>query len=113
MRIQPSLLAGLAAGLLFALTSTQAADAPALWKQHCAKCHGETGKAEGKMGQKLKLKDYSDAAVQAAMTDEEVFKATKDGVVVDGKEKMKGYADKLSDEEIHALVAHIRSFKAN
>ncbi|MEL0642594.1 hypothetical protein V6260_18615, partial [Pseudoalteromonas aliena] len=49
-----------------------------------------------KVGKKLKLKDYTDAAVQAAMTDEEIIKVTTEGVVVDGKEKMMGFKDELS-----------------
>lgn len=60
----------------------------------------------------MKLKDYSDAKVQAALTDKVLLKATLKGVTVDGKEKMKGYADKLSEADGKALVALIRSFKA-
>ena len=73
--------------------------------------HGAAGQAETKMGKKLKLKDYSDAKAQASFTDEEALKATLDGVKVDGKEKMKPYADKLSAADAKALVALIRTFK--
>jgi mono/diheme cytochrome c family protein len=97
----------LAAGLPLAA----AADAKANWEEHCASCHGATGKADTKMGQKLKLKDYSDAKVQAAMSDQLILDATLKGVTVDGKQKMKGYADKLSEADAKALVALIRSFK--
>jgi mono/diheme cytochrome c family protein len=98
----------LAAGV----SAASAADAKANWEEHCAKCHGAAGKADTKMGQRLKLKDYSDAKVQAALTDEALFNATMKGVTVDGKEKMKGYADKLSEQEGKDLVALIRSFKS-
>lgn len=87
------------------------AEAAANWEEHCASCHGTTGRADTKMGQKLKLKDYSDAKVQAALTDEVLLKATLDGVTIDGKQKMKPYADKLSADEAKALVGLIRSFK--
>ena len=97
----------LAAGLPLAT----AADAKANWEEHCASCHGAAGKADTKMGAKLKLKDYSDAKVQAALTDDAMIKATLEGVTVDGKQKMKGYSDKLNAADAKELVALIRSFK--
>ncbi len=81
------------------------------WDQNCAKCHGADGKGATKMGQKLGVRDYTDAKVQDSFTDEEAFKAIKDGVKKDGKEKMKGFAEKLSDDEIKDLVKQVRSFK--
>jgi mono/diheme cytochrome c family protein len=88
-----------------------AADAKANWEEHCASCHGAAGQAETKMGKKLKLKDYSDAKVQAELKDDAMLKATLDGVTVDGKEKMKSFKDKLSAAEAKDLVALIRTFK--
>jgi cytochrome c553 len=42
-----------------------------------------------------------------------MIKATADGVNDKaGKERMKAYKDELSADEIKALVAHIRKFKA-
>jgi cytochrome c553 len=90
--------------------SLRAADAQANWDTHCKKCHGDTGKGDTKMGQKLNVRDYTDAAVQAKFTDEQMFKAIKEGVKEDDKTKMKAF-DTLSDDEIKALVAHIRSMK--
>jgi hypothetical protein len=40
-----------------------------------------------------------------------MFKAVKDGLKEDGKEKVKPFGDKLKDDEIKALVAQVRSFK--
>ena len=91
-----------------ALTAS-AADAQANWDTLCKKCHGDAGKGDTKMGQKLGIKDQSDAAVQA-LKDEEMFKAIKEGVKDGDKVKMKP-AENLSDDEIKALVAHVRSFK--
>jgi mono/diheme cytochrome c family protein len=92
--------------------SVRAADAKDNWAKHCAKCHGEDGKGKTKMGEKLGAKDYTDAAVQGKMKDEEMFKATKEGVKSkDGKTQMKAFAEDLSDDEIKALVKHVRSFK--
>ena len=49
--------------------------------------------------------------VQEAMTDENAIKAIKEGIVEKGKKLMDPYADKLGDDEIKALVAHMRTFK--
>ena len=75
------------------------------WKTHCMKCHGAGG--EGKKA--MKTADYTSAEFQAKFTDEQLFAATKDGVK---DTKMPGYAAKgLTDEDITALVAHIRAMK--
>lgn len=110
MNTKHTLVLGIAS-IALALPLASAADAAANWEEHCASCHGATGKADTKMGQKLKLKDYSDAKVQAALKDDEMLKATLEGVTIDGKQKMKGYADKISAADAKALVALIRTFK--
>ena len=82
------------------------------WDNHCAKCHGADGTGATKVGKKLKLKDYTDAAAQASFTDEDIVSATANGVKNEaGKEVMKGFSDKLSPEEIQEFVAFIRAFK--
>ena len=96
---------------LFVGVGTLQADVAANWKKNCGSCHGQDGKGQTKMGKKSGVSDYTDAAVQASFTDEDAFKATKEGVKKDGKTVMKPYAAKLSDDEIKELVAHIRSFK--
>lgn len=99
-----------AAGL--AIPALVQADGTELWKKHCAMCHGVDGTGHTMMGKRLGLKDYTDPAVQAKMTDEEIAKFTKEGVKNDaGKQVMKPFAGKLSDDEVTELVAHIRSFK--
>ena len=110
MKAKQTLLTGV---VMFAigLPLAAAADAKANWEELCASCHGASGKADTKMGTKLKLKDYSDAKVQAALTDDVIVKATLDGVTIDGKEKMKSYKDKISADDAKAIVGLIRSFK--
>jgi mono/diheme cytochrome c family protein len=83
-----------------------AGDASALWGQHCASCHGKDGSGSTMMGKKLGLKDYRDAAVQGSFSDAEAATAIKDG-----KGKMKPYGSKLSEADIKALVAYVRSLK--
>lgn len=88
-----------------------AADATANWNQHCASCHGKDGSGNTMMGKKLGVKDYHDAKVQAAFSDGEAERAIKEGVKTNGKETMKPFGSKLSEPDIKALVAYIRSFK--
>lgn len=94
-----------------ALLSASAGDAKELYDKGCAKCHGKEGKGDTKMGQKSGCKDYSDAKVQDAMTDDAAIKAIKEGVKdKDGKVVMKPSED-LSDADIKAIVAYMRTFK--
>lgn len=105
----PSLL--IAALVVASALTASAADVQALWGQHCASCHGKDGKGQTKAGKKAGVKDQTEATYQAGLTDEKMFKAVKDGLKEDGKEKMKPFGDKLKDDEIKALVAQVRSFK--
>ncbi len=91
--------------------NVSAADAQANWDKQCAKCHGKEGKGDTKMGQKLKCKDYTDAKVQAAFSDEEATKIIKEGKKEGSRTVMKGYASTLSDADIKALVDLIRKMK--
>jgi len=94
-----------------ALLSASAADVKENWDKQCAKCHGPDGKGDTKMGQKLAIKNLTDAKLQAELKDEEAFKAIKEGIKdSEGKIKMKP-AEGLSDEDIKALVAHVRTLK--
>jgi cytochrome c6 len=107
------LLPALGAVLVLSSLSGIAAPAAENWENHCAKCHGDDGKGQTKAGKKLNLKDYTDAAVQVKMTDEEIIKAITDGVTDEkGKERMKAYKDELSAEEIKELLTYVRKFKA-
>jgi len=94
-----------------AVMVASAADAKENWDKQCAKCHGADGKGQTKMGQKLGIKDLTDAKVQAELKDDAAFKAVKEGLKdKDGKTQMKA-AEGLSDDDIKALVKHVREFK--
>ena len=100
-------------GLVLPLTAGVASAAPASenWDNLCASCHGADGKAQTKTGKKLKLRDYTDAKVQAELKDEEMHKAIAEGVKIDGKEKMKAFKEEISAAEVTDLVAYVRKFK--
>lgn len=87
-----------------------AADAAENWKKDCQKCHAADGSGSGPMGRRLKLKDYTDPAVQAELTDGAIIATIKEGVKNEstGKMTMPAYGDKYSEEEIQALKDFIR-----
>lgn len=91
--------------------SLRAADAKALWDANCAQCHGKTGNADTKMGKTLNAKDLTDAKVQAGFTDAKATQSIKDGVKENGKTTMKAFGGKLSDDDVKALVAYVRTLK--
>ena len=94
-----------------AMTSMRAAEVKENWEKHCQKCHGADGKGQTKMGRQSGVKDYTDPKVQAKLKDENAIKIIKEGIVEKDKKKMDPYKDKLTDEEIKALIAYIRGFK--
>lgn len=96
--------------IVLATISVNAGDAKELYDKNCAKCHGEDGKGATKMGEKLKVKDFTDAKRQADLKDEAACKAIKEGVKDGDKTLMKANPD-LTDEQIKDLVAFIRKFK--
>jgi mono/diheme cytochrome c family protein len=95
---------------VFAAWTAQAQDATALYDQQCAKCHGDDGKGQTKMGRKLGAKDYTDPKVQDALKDDAAVKAIKEGLKQDDKTLMKP-AEGLTDDQINGLVAYMRAFK--
>ena len=87
------------------------ADAKENWTKYCAQCHGADGTANTPMGKKLNAKNLTDSKVQAGFTDAKATTSIKEGVKENGKVTMKAFGDKLSDDEVKALVAYVRSLK--
>ena len=80
-----------------------AADAAGIWSQQCASCHGKDGSGNTMMGKKLGVKNYT--------KDQGFSDAEATNVIKNGKGKMKGSKGKLSDADVKALVAYVRSLK--
>jgi cytochrome c553 len=91
--------------------AADAVDAKTNYNKYCRICHGEDGKAQTGMGKTLKIRDFTDPKVQESFTDEKITKTIKDGVKKDDRVVMKSFSDKLSDDEIKALVKYVRDFK--
>jgi cytochrome c553 len=106
-----SIVAAVCLSTALSLTA-RAEDASAIWTKTCAACHGKDGKGQTRMGRKVDVKDYTDPKVQADLKDEDALKAIKEGVKDDkGKERMKAYGDKYTNDEIKSLVDYVRGFK--
>jgi len=86
-----------------ASTAFAASDGAAVYKTKCASCHGADGSGQTAMGKSLKLRDLGSADVQK-QTDKELYNLT-----TDGKGKMPAYKGKLTEADINALVAHMRT----
>ncbi len=91
--------------------ASRAADPKTNWANNCAQCHGASGKGDTKMGKMLNAMDLTDAKKQASFTDAQAATAIKDGIKQNGKTTMKAFGGKLSDDEIKALVAYVRTLK--
>ena len=90
-----------------------AQNAPSLFKDTCASCHGAAGKGDGPAAAALnpKPRDFSDCKVMAKDTDETLFKAVKGGGQSIGRSAMMpSWGGSLTDAQIHELVSYIRSF---
>ena len=89
-----------------------AADVATNWNTHCASCHGKDGKGQTKAGRMANVKDMTEAGYQASFDDQKAYKQIKEGMKDEkGKERMKPFNEKLTDDEINALIAHVRSLK--
>jgi cytochrome c553 len=101
----------IALALATAALSTYGADPASNWKQTCAKCHGQDGAGDTKMGHKLGIINLTDAKAQAKFTDEDAFNAMKSGRKdASGKITMKAI-EGLSDDDMKALVPYVRTLK--
>jgi mono/diheme cytochrome c family protein len=79
----------------------------ALFKEYCAKCHGEDGKANTPKGNQLMARDFTDAEFQSSKADADLIKT-----VTNGKEDMPPFGKKLSKEQIEDLVKNdVRGFR--
>jgi mono/diheme cytochrome c family protein len=87
-------------------------DGRALFLAHCAVCHGSTGRGDGPGGRVLRqrLRDFSDPGAMREADDRFLAAIIRKGSSQFGRSNaMPAWGMKLSDDQIRALVAHIRS----
>ena len=95
-------------------TAVAAADAEhgkELYKTYCVQCHGTNGDGKGVNAPHLSVqpRNHTDRAEMSARTDEELFKAVKEGgQAVNKSVLMPNWDGNINDEGIHDLVAYLR-----
>jgi mono/diheme cytochrome c family protein len=91
--------------LSFAAPALAAGPAADLFQSKCAPCHGVDGLAATPAGKALKAASFKDPVV--------VNKPDADliAIVKSGKGKMPAWTGKLTDDQIKALVTHIRTLQ--
>jgi len=101
---RPRLLVGTVFGGLAAMGVTlfalQSSEHPTpRFKEYCARCHGEDGRAQTPKGKRLKAQDFTDSEWQSAKSDADLIKT-----VTKGGEDMPAFGRKLTKEQIESLV---------
>lgn len=88
-----------------------AGGAAALYLERCSSCHGEAGRGDGLAGRSLdpRPRDFSDSAWQAAVADDRIRLVIRSGGAAAGLSPSMAAHGDLSDAELDALVAHIRT----
>lgn len=80
-------------------------DAKKIFMTHCKTCHGEDGHPTD-LGTGLGAREFANAEWQAKTTDEQIIEQISNGT----PEKMMPFKEKLTQDEIKALVSVIRGF---
>ncbi|MHB8655761.1 MAG: c-type cytochrome [Terriglobia bacterium] len=97
------------AGLLILARGLQAAppdSAADNFRTKCSMCHGPDGKGFSA----IKTPNFTDPKWQASKKDSELLDAIKNGRK---DTMMKGFSDKLKEDEIESLVKYIRSLNSS
>jgi mono/diheme cytochrome c family protein len=80
----------------------QSSAAAALFREHCAGCHGADGKGNRAKG----TPDFTSQSVQSGFSDSQIAETIRKGKAG----RMPAWSDKLSDAQIASLAAYIRTF---
>jgi mono/diheme cytochrome c family protein len=78
-----------------------------IFEKRCTLCHGADGRSQTKKGRQYKAPDFTSRKWQRTTTDEEIADAIANGVP---KTKMAAFREKLSQDEIRALIPYLRAF---
>ncbi len=109
------IVVGAAAVGLFALPrggpATDSRPGAALYRAHCATCHGASGRGNAWRARLLFLHpgNLTDSKAMQTLSDDFLFQIIKHGGANFGKPGMPSFGFHLTDEEIRALVTYMRT----
>lgn len=116
--IRPSVMVLLAGALLIGVSQAagnsfqrsqvspaKAKEAKRLFKQKCAKCHGQDG-AGNNYGQIIGATNLSDPEWQQRVDDNRIINS-----ITHGRGQMPAAGEKLTEEQITSLMLHVRTLK--
>jgi len=78
--------------------SGDAASGKTLWGTHCTVCHGDDGKGKPNLGDDVTTAEIKGKADTAII-----------GTILNGVGTMTKFADRLKDQEVADIVAHLRT----
>ncbi|HEX8189184.1 MAG TPA: c-type cytochrome [Pyrinomonadaceae bacterium] len=81
--------------------------APELFKEKCARCHGEDGRGRTVIGRMLDAPDFTDEGWWDGGKNEPRFVRS----VAEGRGEMPAFGKKLTRPEIRALAAYVKTFR--
>lgn len=84
------------------------AEAEALFARHCVSCHGKDGRAQNPAGRKLGVKDLTQSKASDADIEKQLREGSKDPR---GLPRMPAFKDKLSADEIKALIVFVKGLR--
>lgn len=87
------------------VSPVKAKEAKRLFKQKCAKCHGQGG-AGNNYGQIIGATNLTDPEWQQRVDDQRIINSIKHG-----RGQMPASGEKLTDEQITALMLYVRTLK--
>jgi mono/diheme cytochrome c family protein len=74
------------------------------WQTHCSVCHGDDGKGQTEEGKKKKARNLTNAKWQDTIDDARIVRS-----ITKGHDEMPAFGKKLTEPEIKALAAEVRS----
>lgn len=104
-----AVLFGLAAAALADEETTRGAQ---LYQLYCVQCHGVSGNGKGVNAEHMAVvpRDHTDRGEMSARTDEELFKVIqRGGKSINKSVLMPAWGGNLGDDDIEALVTHLRA----
>jgi cbb3-type cytochrome c oxidase subunit III len=85
----------------------ESAQTPALFKERCARCHGEDGRGQTVIGNMVGAPDFTAEGWWGGEKNERRFIRS----ITEGKDEMPAFGKKLTRSEIKALAAYVKTFR--